>query len=388
MITLVSVLSFAAWVCLAEFRGAFWRSGPVLPAGTPVSLPSVAVVVPARDEAASIRQSLSSLLQQNYPGELSIILVDDNSTDGTAGIAASLAGPSRLTILSGQPLPPGWSGKLWAIHQGLAHPSATLADYVLLTDADILHDPLHLATLVAHAQAHSLDLVSEMVRLHCKTAAERALIPAFVFFFQMLYPFAWVADPSKALAGAAGGTMLISRAPLHRIQGVSRIRHHLIDDCALAREIKSTGGRIWLGHSEKATSMRIYSGPADIWNMIARTAYVQLQHSPLLLLGCTAGMALLYCAPPLLAFSARPLPRLFGALGWLTMAASFQPTLRRYRRSPLWGLALPAIAAFYMAATVASALRHHSGRGGGWKNRVYPDQRADAIAHRIEIRNP
>lgn len=334
------------------------------------------MIVPARDEAGCIRQSLSSLLTQNYAGELSIIVVDDNSTDGTGAIAASLAGPERLTIVAGMALPEGWTGKLWAVHQGLQRVEAGAADYILLTDADIVHAPGHVSALVAKAESEGLDLVSEMVRLHCATFAERALIPAFVFFFQMLYPFAWVNDPGKRTAAAAGGAMLVKRAALERIDGVNRIRRRLIDDCALAREIKSSGGRIWLGHSESAVSARVYRNWQEIWNMIARTAYEQLGRSPLMLLACMAGMGLVYGAPPWLAFFAYGLPRLLGFLGWLAMAAAFQPTLHRFRRSPLWGLALPAIALFYACATVASALRHHAGRGGEWKDRTYPAEPA------------
>lgn len=296
---LVSAFSFVAWFYLAGLHGRFWRSVPVLSAHAGAGKARVAVIVPARDEAESIRQSLGSLLAQDYGGELSILLVDDSSSDGTAEIAASLGAGERLTIVRGQPLVHGWSGKLWAAHQGLNLAKAKAADYVLLTDADIVHAPDHVAALVAKAESDGLELVSEMVHLHCATAAERALIPAFVFFFQMLYPFAWVADPTGRTAGAAGGTMLVSRAALDRIDGVSRIRHHLIDDCALAHAIKSTGGRIWLGHAELAKSIRVYSW-GEAWNMIARTAYVQLRSSPLLLLGCVVAMGILYCAPPLL----------------------------------------------------------------------------------------
>jgi len=359
MIILVSVLSFAAWIYLVAFHGRFWRSSPVLDAGVPPGRAKVAVVVPARNEAEHIRQSIGSLLAQDYPGELSILLVDDNSTDGTAGIAASLDDGDRLTIIRGEPLPPGWTGKLWAVHQGLDHQRAKTAGFVLLTDADIVHAPGHLSALVAKAETDGLELVSEMVHLHCETTAERALIPAFVFFFQMLYPFAWAADPKKRLAGAAGGTMLLSRAA--------------IDDCALANEIKSTGGRIWLGHSEQAESVRVYANWRDVWEMIARTAYVQLGHSPLMLMGCIAGMSVIYGAPPLLALLAHGLPRVLGALSWLMMALAFQPTLHRYRRSPFWGFALPGISLFYIGATVTSAVRHYAGRGSGWKDRVYPE---------------
>jgi hopene-associated glycosyltransferase HpnB len=371
VIMILCALSLAAWLYLLLFRGSFWRSGPELESAEPSGKSRVAVVVPARDEAASIRESLSSLLAQEYPGSLSVILVDDNSTDGTGQIAASLCSDDRLTIIDGTPLAPGWSGKLWAVQQGLNQPQARDADYVLLTDADIIHPPDHISSLVAKAEADSLDLVSEMVHLRCETLAERAFIPAFVFFFQMLYPFSWIADPRKGTAGAAGGTMLVSRAALFRIGGVSQVRSRLIDDCALAKQIKSTGGLLWLGHASGTGSLRIYAGWKDVWNMIARTAYEQLNYSPFVLAGCVLAMGLVYCAPPLLVV-ARGLPAALALITWLLMASSFQPTLRRYRRSPLWGLALPAIGAFYLCATIASAVRYHSGRGGGWKNRVYP----------------
>lgn len=369
-----SVLSFVAWVYLIGFRGRFWRSIPVISLRAASGAAKVAVIIPARNEAANVQLSLASLLSQNYPGNLAIILVDDNSTDETAEVAASLAIDIRLTIVRGEPLPPGWSGKLWAINQGLAQEKARESDYILLTDADIEHTAGHVSALVAKAEADGLDLVSELVRLNCRTIAERAFIPAFAFFFQMLYPFAWVADPGRRTAGAAGGTMLIRRIALDRIGGVTRIRSRLIDDCALAREIKASKGNIWLGHSEWATSKRVCSRLSDVWNMIARTAYEQLGHSRPKLLGCAAAIAVVYCAPPILAVGTHGLSRVLGVLSWLMMAAAFQPTLHRYRRSSLWGLALPVIALFYLCATVASAVRFHSGRGGGWKGRIYPER--------------
>jgi hopene-associated glycosyltransferase HpnB len=373
MIVFVSAVSFAVWVYLIAFHGRFWRSGPVLDAGAASGAAKVAVVVPARNEADSIGRCVASLLAQEYAGELSILMVDDNSTDGTGEIAAS-AGDRRLTVIKGEALPEGWSGKLWAVHQGLSHAKAAAADYVLLTDADIEHEAGHLSALVAKAERDGLELVTEMVRLHCTTFAERALIPAFVFFFQMLCPFAWVADPRRRLAGAAGGTMLVARAALERIEGVRRIRGRLIDDCALAREIKRTGGRIWLGHAELARSVRVYASWRDVWKMIARTAYEQLGHSLLMLLGCVAGMGMIYCAPPLLALFEHGAAQWLGTLSWLMMALAFQPTLRRYGRSRLWGAALPGIGLFYLCATVDSAVRHYSGRGGGWKSRVYSEK--------------
>jgi hopene-associated glycosyltransferase HpnB len=373
MISLIAILSFAIWVWLLACRGQFWRSGPVLGNAAPTGRSKIAIVIPARDEAEHIGTTIASLLAQTYPGPLSLILVDDNSTDGTAALALSAAnGDPRLTIVTGEPLPPGWSGKLWAVNQGLAQAPVRDAAYVLLTDADIAHEPGHLSQLVAKAEGNGLDLVSEMVRLHCDTFAERALIPAFVFFFQLLYPFRWASDREHALAAAAGGTMLVSSAALQRIGGVEAIRGTLIDDCALAREIKRGGHGIWLGHAERAESLRIYVDAKDIWQMIARTAYVQLKHSPLLLAATVIGMIVTYIAPPLLLL-AGGWKAVLGLLTWLMMAYAFQPTLMRYRRSPLWGLALPLIGLFYLAATVASALRHYRGQGGGWKNRVYPE---------------
>lgn len=331
----------------------------------------VAVVIPARDEAEHIEHTLCALLQQHYPWPLRVILVDDNSTDRTGEIARDIAAEDpRLTVIQGNPLPAGWTGKMWAVSQGLEH--AEDADYVLLTDADIVHAQSHVARLVAAAQAGEYDLVSEMVRLRCKTLPERFAIPAFVFFFGMLYPFARVANKRSKVAAAAGGTMLISQAALQRIEGVSRIRAELIDDCALAREVKRGGHAIWLGHATRATSLRQYPHFADTWQMIARTAYVQLQYSPLLLLGTVAGMLLLYAVPVALALAVHGVAMWCGLAAWVLMAALFQPILRRYQQSPLWGIALPIIAMFYMAATVASAFRFYSGKGGQWKDRTYP----------------
>ena len=370
----LSVASLAAWLYLACFHGWFWLTGPVLePPSAPLRARRVAVVIPARDEAESIERCLQSLLAQELDAELAILLVDDNSTDGTGSLACAVASASRsqhrLIVLDGQPLPAGWSGKLWAVHQGLSHPAARAAEYVLLTDADIEHAPDHLARLLSKAEQDNRQMVSEMVRLHCKTFAERALIPAFIFFFQMLYPFRRTAAPASHVAGAAGGTMLVARHALDHIGGVEAIRGNLIDDCALAAAIKQSGGRIWLGHAPDTHSLRVYRGPDEIWNMVARTAYVQLRHSPLVLADCLLGMTLLYVAPVALAFAGPS--RMAALAAWVLMSVLFVPTLRAYRVSRLWSIALPAIAMFYMAATLASAIRHHKGRGGGWKTRTY-----------------
>ena len=364
--TLLAAMALLAWAYLLLAHGRFWQSGPILAPARPAVAPAVDVVVPARDEADSIAAALRSLLDQDYAGTLRVILVDDGSSDGTGGIARGLQDP-RLQVVQGAPRPPGWSGKLWAVSQGVTLASAEL---ILLTDADIVHDPVHLATLVAEAERDGLDLVSEMVELRAVSAAERALVPAFVFFFQLLYPFAWVNDPARRTAAAAGGTMLVRRAALDRIGGIESLRGALIDDVALATRIKP-GGPVYLGHSRLARSLRPYPGAADIWRMVARTAYVQLGFSPLLLLGTLAGLALVWLAPPLLALFGHGPAQVMAALAWAGSALSYLPTLRRFGQSPLWALALPGIACFYMAATLGSALDHYRGRGVVWKRRAY-----------------
>jgi len=369
---MIALLALLAWAWLLALHGRFWQSGPALAPLHPRAAPPIAIIVPARDEAALIARSIASLLAQDYPGPFRVVLVDDNSTDATAAIARSLPGAERLTVIAGTNRPAGWAGKLWAVHQGVA---ATDEPLVLLTDADIEHDPGHLASLVAQAETTGCDMVSEMVRLNTASWAERALIPAFVYFFQLLYPFARVNDPLSATAAAAGGTVLIRREALARIGGIAAIADRLIDDCALAAKVKQ-GGRIWLGHSDLARSIRPYPGMADIWRMVARSAYVQLRHSPLLLLGALAGLALIFLAPPAFALFGDGSTQAAGALAWAGMAASFLPTLRRYGRSRAWAPLLPLIALFYMAATLAAATSHHFGHGVAWKGRAYAAGRA------------
>lgn len=361
-------LALLAWLYLAVLHGRFWQSGPSLAPAAPVVHPPVAIVVPARDEAEGIAASISSLLGQTYQGPFHVVLVDDNSTDGTAAIARALPGAGRLTVIDGAARPRGWAGKLWAVHQGVA---ATDAELLLLTDADIVHDPRHLATLVAELLARRVDMVSEMVALRCESFAERALIPAFVYFFALLYPFAWVNDGQRATAAAAGGTVLIRRSALARIGGIAAISGALIDDCALAAKVKQ-GGRIWLGHSQLAKSVRPYPDFASVWRMVARSAYVQLKLSPLWLLGSTLGMALLFLVPVAAALSGA----WAGMAAWLILSATFLPTLRRFGLSVLWAPLLPAIAVFYMAATLGSAWDHHRGRGVVWKSRAYTEDHA------------
>ncbi len=363
-------LILLAWLWLFFRRGDFWADGERLAPASLEAHPSVAVVVPARDEAACVGASIGSLLAQDYAGPLSVVLVDDGSTDDTAAIARALPGAERLAVRAAGPRPEGWAGKLWAVAEGVG---ASDSEWLLLTDADIVHDPAHLSALMAKAERSGADLVSEMVELNCRSLAERALVPAFVYLFALLYPFAWVNDPEKPTAAAAGGTMLVRRAALERLGGIAAIRGALIDDVALARALKPTG-RIWLGHSQLARSIRPYPHFADIWRMIARSAYVQLDHSPLWLALSVAGLFLLFLAPPLAVLCGAGLARLFGLAAWALMAVSFLPTLRRYRLTPAWAPWLPPIVLFYMAATLGSACNHHFGHGVVWKRRSYRDR--------------
>lgn len=369
--TVIAGIALLTWVYLLLGHGRFWSAGPVLAPRGLKAAPALDVVVPARDEAEGVAAALRSLLAQDYPGTLRVFLIDDGSTDGTGAIARGIADP-RLVVIDGAARPAGWSGKLWAVSQGVAGGAAPL---VLLTDADIVHAPLHLATLAAKLEADGLDMVSEMVELRCASLAERALVPAFVFFFQLLYPFARVNDPRSRTAAAAGGTILLRRAALERIGGIGALRGALIDDVALAAAIKP-GGPIYLGHSRLARSVRPYPGAADIWRMVARTAYVQLRFSPWLLVGTVLGLALVWLAPPALALFGHGAARWMGAMAWAGSALCYVPTLRRFRQSPLWALGLPGIAVFYLAATIGSAVDHHRGRGVVWKRRAY--QGADA----------
>ncbi|BAY18757.1 family 2 glycosyl transferase [Anabaenopsis circularis NIES-21] len=376
------VLSLIIWLGLLSLRGQFWRLDQQLELTTPQlkSLPKVCAVIPARNEADVLPISLRSLLLQNYDGTFNVFLVDDRSTDGTFGCAEGVAHavdkPQQLQIISGEPLPAGWSGKLWAVEQGIQQAKTLAPDYFLLTDADIEHDVNNLRRLVAKAEQENLDLVSVMVRLRCDSPWEKFLIPAFVFFFQKLYPFRWVNHPQNPTAAAAGGSILIRRTALERIGGISSIRQALIDDCALAKAVKSTQGRIWLGLSSLTRSLRPYNSLETIWSMIARTAYTQLNYSPVLLLGTVVAMTLIYLMPPLGVIIGVILGNwliiITGLATWLLMALAYFPIIRFYQCSPLLAFSLPAIAFLYTLMTIDSAIRHWQGRGGAWKGRVYP----------------
>ena len=368
-------LSLAIWLYLVFARGLFWlaRERDTAPVRLPAALPSVAIVVPARNEADSIAQSVTSLLGQDYPA-LSLVVVDDDSHDATADVArraaAVLGAEGKLTVVDSRTLPAGWTGKLWAVKQGIAAAQEKFAPkYLMLTDADIVHTPDTLSWLVAQAEANGLVLTSLTARWRCENLPERVHIPAFIYFFQMLYPFAWVNDPRHAMAGAAGGCMLVRADALRAAGGIEVIRDALIDDCTLAAAMKKQGP-IWLGLTDRSVSVRPYASWTDMRRMIARSAYAQLQYSPLLLVGTILGMVLTYLVPVFAALFAHGWAQLIGALTWALMALSFQPTLRLYRLSPLWGVALPAISFLFMLYTLDSAYQYAAGKGGSWKGRV------------------
>jgi hopene-associated glycosyltransferase HpnB len=378
----------AIWLYLIAARGGFWRAAERddarLPPDTPamptvMQRPPVSAVVPARDEAETVGETIGSLLRQDYPGTFNVIMVDDQSRDTTARVAreaaAALGAGERLTVISGRPLPAGWTGKLWAQQQGVEFvcnmPHAP--DYLLFTDADIVFEPGAVASLVARAGQERLVLNSLMVKLRCKSFAERMFVPAFVFFFQMLYPFAWANDPRRETAAAAGGCMLVRRDALQRAGGLAAIRAALIDDCALAKLLKPQGP-IAIALTERAHSLRAYPSVGDIRSMVSRTAYAQLSYSPLLLAGTMLGLLLTYIAPVGLAVFAGGFTQFAGMFAWALMAGAFRPILRFYGMSWLtswlWAAALPAIAAMYMAFTMDSAYQHARGRGGMWKGRA------------------
>ena len=378
---IVAAISLAIWFYLLLARGGFWRERPrSAPLESP-RWPEIIAVIPARDEAETIAETVASLLRQRYPGRLSLVLVDDHSGDGTAAAAraaaAELGDADRLSVIGARALPAGWTGKMWAVAEGLRHVEERneTAELVLLTDGDIAHHQDNLAELIARIESNYLDLASLMVKLNCASFAERALIPAFVFFFGKLYPFAWVNDIRRRTAGAAGGCMLVRRAALRRIGGVVRIRDALIDDCALAREVKA-GGAIWLGLTTETRSLRRYRRLGDIWRMITRTAYAQLGHSPLRLATMVIGLVLAYLAPPILVFGGEKITVVLAATAWLAMTVAFSPILTIYGQPLVVAPFLPLIALFYLAATIDSARRHWQGRGGEWKGRV--QQRGEA----------
>ena len=365
----------AIWLYLIAARGGFWRSrerDDPAPAWNG-RWPAVTAVIPARDEAESVGATVASLLQQAYPGDFNVIVVDDQSRDATVQVAreaaAALGAGDRLTIMLGRALPAGWTGKLWALQQGVERAKPISLEYFWFTDADIEHAPDTLRRLVARAERERLDLVSLMVLLQARTLPERLLIPPFLYFFLKLYPPRWIADKKARTAGAAVGCILLRSSALHRIGGISAIRNEVIDDCSLARAVKRTGGAIWMGLTRKSVSLRAYGTFAEIRDLIARTAFTQLHYSAPLLLATVLGMVLTYLIPVILLFDTHPLVWCTSLLAWVLMTVTYLPTVRFYRLSPLWAPLLPSAAAFYSYATFLSAVRYWLGRGGQWKGR-------------------
>ncbi|WP_435118837.1 glycosyltransferase [Amycolatopsis thermoflava] len=361
---IVGVVALVAWLWLAATR--FWRTDQRLPPRrTPATWPSVAVVVPARDEAGILPETLPALLAQRYPGPLRLILVDDGSGDGTADVARGLGG-GRLTVTAPGDRPPGWTGKLWALAHGVEQ--AGEPDFLLFTDADIAHGPDSVTALVEAAGER--DLVSQMARLRTRTGWERLVVPAFVYFFAMLYPFRRVNGPGRT-AAAAGGCCLVRRAALERAGGVAAIRDAVIDDVALGRLLKRAGSRIWLGLAGDVRSVRPYPSLRSLWDMVARSAYTQLRHSPALLAGTVLGLALVFLAPPVLTLAGAGPARLPALAAWLLMTLTYVPMLRYYRQPWPAALLLPVTATLYLLMTVDSAVRHRRGHGAAWKGRSY-----------------
>lgn len=364
--TVLAAIALAIWLGL--LASGFWLTGerddrllcPYL-----AEWPEVVAVVPARNEADVIARALGSLAAQDYRGTFRIVLVDDNSSDTTGELARGIES-ERVTVLTGAPLAAGWTGKLWAVSQGIS--AAGTPRWLWLTDADIEHAPDTLRRLVAFAESGNKSLVSTMVRLHCESWIERALVPAFIYFFKLVYPFNWVNRPGP-FAGAAGGCVLVRREALEAAGGIAAIRGALIDDCTLGALIKRQGP-IWLGLTNRSRSIRPYKGAGEIAAMIARSAYAQLRFSKLLLVGTLVGLGLVFGAAPVLALAGQGNARWLGLAAFALMVLSYQPVLRFYGRSPLWGLALPLVAVFYLWCTLLSAWQHHRGKGGMWKGRA------------------
>jgi hopene-associated glycosyltransferase HpnB len=382
--------SLAAWLWLLLCQGFFWRTDVRLPRRTePKEWPSVCVVVPARDEAAVLPASLPSLLAQDYPGRAEIFLIDDGSSDGTGERARELARRPRglpLTVDSPGEPPAGWTGKLWAVRHGIGLARAREPEYLLLTDADIAHAPDSLRELVAAARTGGFDVVSQMARLRVESLWERLVVPAFVYFFAQLYPFrrigkSRIGKKGARTAAAAGGCVLLRTEAAERARIPDAIRHAVIDDVALARAVKGSGGRIWLGLAERVDSVRPYPRLSDLWRMVSRSAYAQLRHNPLALTGTVAGLALVYLVPPVALIAGLAggdaATAVIGGLAWLVMTGTYAPMLRYYRQ-PLWlAPLLPFTAFLYLLMTVDSAVQHYRGRGAAWKGRTYA--RPDAV---------
>ena len=373
--TLVAAIPLAIWIYLFFARGQFWQLQE--DNADPESLrrwPRAVAIVPARNEAAGISQAVSSLAKQDYPGEFSVIVVDDHSDDGSAELAlkaAREAGASaKIAVHAARALPSEWTGKVWAMDEGVRAAADRQPDFFWFTDADIVHAPDTLRRLASHAEKESLDLVSLMVLLQAKTFPERLLIPPFLYFFLMLYPPRWIADRKARTAGAAGGCILLRRSALERAGGLEAIRGEVIDDCSLARAVKRSGGRLWMGLTRASVSLRSYGSFSEIRDLIARTAFTQLRYSFFFLLGTLAGLLVTYLLPLISFFSGEDPAWFLAATAICLMAVSFGVTVRFYKLPFMWALTLPFAAMFYAYATALSAVRYWLGRGGQWKGRA------------------
>ncbi len=378
---LLALLVLVIWLYLTFLRGNFWRlEEDHLEPKSLEKWPHVVVIVPARNEAATIARAVTSLLGQEYPGEFEIIVVDDHSDDGTAALARKATeeagSAARITVHSAAKLPQGWTGKLWALNEGISATSGEAPDFFWFTDADIVHAPDTLRRLVTRAETESLDLASLMVLLQAKTFPEKLLIPPFLYFFLMLYPPRWIADPQKRTAGAAGGCILLRRVALERSGGLASIRNEVIDDCALARAVKKNGAKIWMGVTRASVSLREYKTFAEIRDLIARTAFTQLRYSSLLLAATLLGLFVAYWLPWILFFVGEDPAWLLGSTAASLMTVTFLFTVKFYNRSALWALTLPFAAAFYAYATFLSAIRYCLGRGAQWKGRAQAPHRS------------
>lgn len=375
---MLAAVTLAIWLYLVFAHGAFWKGleaehNPIASPADFETWPPVVAIIPARNEAETLPRCLASLLAQSYPGDFSIVVVDDQSEDGTGDIARSLAPGAcrRLAVVTALSRPPGWTGKVWAQHNGILYTERSDAPvrYFLLTDADITYSAHSLTGLVRKAQQRKSVLTSLMAKLNCTSPAERMLVPAFVYFFQMLYPFAYVNSPRHSIAAAAGGCMLVECDALRKAGGLESIRSALIDDCELARVLKRVGP-IWLGLAHSVHSIRKYESIGDIQQMVSRSAYAQLRYSPLLLAGTTLGLTLVFLTAPVLVVLASWPAKLLSSATWVLMSRSYQPMLRYYARHGLWGAALPLVTVLYLVFTLNSAYQHLRGRGGMWKGRV------------------
>jgi hopene-associated glycosyltransferase HpnB len=373
--TFIATIPLAVWAYLFFLRGNFWQLQE--DKTEPESLdrwPRVVAIVPARNEAETIARSVASLSKQDYPGEFSVIVVDDHSEDGTAAMALKAAeeagAAGRIAVHSAGDCPPGWTGKVWAMSEGLRAAANKAPEFFWFTDADIEHAPDTLRRLVSSAEKESLDLASLMVLLQANTFAERLLIPPFLYFFLMLYPPRWIADPNARTAAAAGGCILLRRSALERIGGLAAIRNEVIDDCALARAVKKSGSKIWMNLTRASVSLRSYGSFSEICDLIARTAFTQLRYSFFLLLATLIALFVTYILPLISFFQGEDPAWFLAATAICLMAVSFGVTVRFYNLRFLWALTLPIAATFYAYATCVSALRYGLGRGAQWKGRA------------------